>query len=1261
MKVAVYGGISDRGMVLGLDGEAPPGSAIPLGPTGLGLRGVGGDFAHNFVARLESGGIPIASPSAKDYVAWARDRNSIDRWKPGPIDRTAIGVGIRAVICTVADMGFVFELNPIGMSFLVPGGAIILGGAGRLLRRKGFGVEGYFVIDAATASLALGAGVNVDIKGPGDEADPLTVTLIKGSAQLDAFFSFGDPRAWFFDLGTEAKPCMMEVLTDVPVVSILFSEKAEAYLRINHHRIAFGARVGIGGEFRIGKIIRLVARLTGALAARIGRDPLLVCARLTVVGELGIKVWKFEFLLTGEATPTVYLPSPIHFSFEMKFKLNLPWPIPDIEDSKTFGDSVATPPRIQSPLLAGEAVSEGAKTIQAQKVTTLHPVSERQWDLETEQPWPDAVLVVPFKSRVTDKVGQLVGPPVSPTVEGGYTVGHDLTKLELWDLERDVPVPDVQGVWADAAETGTSQLHVLGSDPMSWLTAQTTVSSWEFGTPPRVVQVQFGTGRDEAVAAERRFGDLHVAPAAGPAMLDDLFAPHLPTRVLRGNRIGLRVADSAGAAILVDQVVIFLIGTGIPGRDSENVITDPAGISRLELVGQLYGSLSLFAATVDFATPVGSLTYWSRSGRDLLVFAVRYREARTVASGTLRKTVLVPGRYRLTVEGNSTAVHPDAATNPELYPPAPRIDWSVREEFRVAYPDSARSYIREATFGDNRLFARPQHPWTGWTLDRWNPTLYGVGFPLYRRYHVAVRFLVPYIHEVFGRNPMSLRLTWEADGSSIGGAVTPSAVPDGSSSLLPQSQDWIVKQGGAVPPDREMVLTALPPKSGVARLELLFTHPVDGEIRIDEWTGAVSRFDSFRDHLAWPGPCLTVRYDSAGRHEQPPCATPAKPPKSWVWQDSPGGHGGLAPLLTPLPVPQAKVSGSITAEPLLPSLELGDLLKPYPAELATPPTSWRLPAALAELTGPPDAAAGLRYARFAAASGVRFGAAAEPLAGIQDVPGSTTVEAVTDDGGRPFALWLRTPEPVDWRRVAAGLRVSHVEPAGGCPTGYAHRRPLELAVGILPSPDGSAAFLTGTMAGVPILLPRGEYLLTLRFDPAVAGLPPLRPSAMVGAGPELVTLRFLQPFGAGWPLPTDTGKFRLDLIEVVLKHIPFDPRIWEEAVQQDLPAAEVEARILASLAQHARTLAPPPALPEPGHPPVAGTGLAAAAGALGTVALRPIGAERIVDRPPDEAVRDEAGDAGTAADPGARAPGPQDQDAPAPASPQQGVEEGEQP
>jgi hypothetical protein len=424
---------------------------------------------------------------------------------------------------------------------------------------------------------------------------------------------------------------------------------------------------------------------------------------------------------------------------------------------------------------------------------------------------------------------------------------------------------------------------------------------------------------------------------------------------------------------------------------------------------------------------------------------------------------------------------------------------------------------------------------------------------------VAVRFLVSYIGAIFSAAPLKLHLACEA-GSDVVEQVAVTATPDGSSSMLPQSQNWIAAHGGTVPPDAELAMSGLPAASGMAKLEVIVAHPGQGDIVLDEWSGYVSRFVDFRSHLGWPQSCITVRYDAAGRHVDPACGTIGS--KKFPW------HVGVyefAQGIDPLPMRKAKVA--LPYEPLLPIPDLVFPAPPYPAELATPPMSWRLPATLAAELGALDAQAAVRFARFVAATGARFGSATDPLVGVQDPVDATTIEAIVDSANRPYALWLRTPEPVDWRRVSITLTIRHVVPGSGCPTGYAHRHALSLAIGIVPNADGSAALLAGSLAGIPTRLPRGEYLLTLAFDPAAAGLPSLRPSILVGAGPEVVELRFIQPYGADWPLPSTHGGIRFDLLELALKYVKFDPKIWEEAVLLDLPAHEVEARIVASIAK----------------------------------------------------------------------------------------------
>lgn len=1161
LGAAIYGGISDRGMVLGLDAEFPPGAPIPLGPTGLALRGFGGDFAYNFVARIEKAGIPAASPTAFDYVTWARDRNSIDRWKPGPIDKTAVGIGVRTVLCTIADQGYVCELNPIGFAFLTPGGAFILGGKGVLLRQKSFGVESYFVVDFASASLAFGAGVNIEIKGPPEELyGELSVTILKGSGQLDVFFSFSNPTAWFFDFGREDKPVSLEVLTGVPVISIIFSEKAEAYLRINHQRIAFGAGLSIGGTFKLKKILELTARLAASLHAYMGRDPLLIRGKLVVLGELKFKAFDtFEFILTGSATVMVYLPTPVLFRFELYYKLDLPWPLPDIEGKKGFGDDEIIAPAITSPLLAGSFTIGGTTTIQEQKIAVSHTVSERQWMPGVDKLWPDLELVVPFSRRAADKTGTVtvVGQVVSGTsVPGSYEVKEELTKLEILDLVHNTVVPDVKAVWVDGPGGSTALLHVLGTDPFSWLTTQTSAATFAVSTPPKVRDVFFGFGPPEMFAGPRRFDDMIVTSSSGPAKLLLEFLPNLTTRVLQIREANLRFI-SGGEEVAVDQVVLFLLGFShrdkllIDGQALDGSFSDG---------GPVVGDVRIVVAAFSLPQPRSKMTVRTQLGSDLLIYAVRYREAAAALGLTLKKKLLVPGRYRLTVEGKSSAEHPEFSSHPELYPSAAPIDWRATQDFEVVYPESLHPYICYSTFGDNRRFSRDQHPWTTWTADTWDPALFGFGLPLYRRYHLVVRFLVPYVGGMFDGTPLKLRIAYEA-GPEVVHTVTPTTVPDGSSSMLPESQTWISAMGGTVPPDQELVAPLLS-NAGTARLTIFFNHPAGGEVPIEDWTGIISRFASFSEHLAWGGTCLTTYYDSGGRQERPACEALGGSPVSNPAFDY-FFAAGIEQLVAEKDL--VKPNKLDPRGPLLADAIAAGPVVAYPPELAVAPVDWLLPPALADDLGALDRSAGLRFGRFAADSGVRFNAGGgDKLRGISAIVPTTTIEAVTDAEGRPYGLWVRTPEPVDWRRVTVALTIRHVEPASGCPETYAHREPLELAIIMLPSPDGSSSFLVATCAGSAIRLPRGEYTLTLRFDPAKAGLPPLRPSVLIG-GAELVTLRFLQPFGKPWPKPIDGVYIPHHLVEVAVKYLKFAPEIWIEAYQKNLTADELERRIDVSL------------------------------------------------------------------------------------------------
>jgi hypothetical protein len=501
----------------------------------------------------------------------------------------------------------------------------------------------------------------------------------------------------------------------------------------------------------------------------------------------------------------------------------------------------------------------------------------------------------------------------------------------------------------------------------------------------------------------------------------------------------------------------------------------------------------------------------------------------------------------------------------------------------VTYPESLRPYIHYTTIGDNRIFRDEALPW--------NPTMYGFGFPIYQKYRGAVRFLVPYMDAIF--NPIKFRLVYEA-----GDVVEQDLVPSGNGSaetfLLQQSQRWIVDHCGAIAADAEITLGVPFPRAGPAAVYLLYDHPSLGTIKLDEWTCYVSQFDAFKDHVAWSDTCLTVYYGPGGRSVHTACPTLVEKDDRLVSVDR--WLGNRIDVIRFDPNRYRKERLRAIDLPLLVDAYPLDDADSFPAELDAPPASWRLPASMYAWLRALDAETGYRFARFAASTGARFNAGAggsDALDGIQDTVNATTIEAVVDAQDRPYALWLRTPEPVDWRRVRASLRIRHVEMTDDCPTGYEKRHPLRLTIELLPSPDASSAFLIGSLDGSRTRLPRGEYELELVFDTQQADLTPLRPTAAVGGSQEVVKLKFLQPAGRRWPLPGNPIGVPGGLLEKLVELYQID---WE--VIDTLLDPEVDPSIYERLIEQPRE---PPKPAGPGDPlPVEGE-LAALVSELRTV------------------------------------------------------------
>lgn len=466
-----------------------------------------------------------------------------------------------------------------------------------------------------------------------------------------------------------------------------------------------------------------------------------------------------------------------------------------------------------------------------------------------------------------------------------------------------------------------------------------------------------------------------------------------------------------------------------------------------------------------------------------LVYSVRYHEAKKQMTCNWTRQTFEPGKtYNLCLKGESSAKSADGSLpNP---PEGQILHWELSKNFTVATPDTLRPYIHYATLGDNRIFSTiDDNRILNYEKLLWNPTVYAYGFPAYKKYLPVVGFKVQHMDKIFPN--LNFQVIYD-NGNKAGGKVQLRSNIDGDTYLADISKKWIEDHCGKVEPDQEIVLDPLP-SDGTAKVQLSFSRNDQQEIKLDEWTCHISRFDSFKDHLSWYRPCVTVFYGPRGKLELRYCP----------------------------PISDSCLNSPYAIE------ELDEL-----------PDEWHLPPILADLaTAPLDKNTGYRFCRFAAETGARFNTGnGDAIDGINDTVKETTIQAIMDNNLRVYALWLRTPEPVDWRRVTATLEIIHLKKrVYWCPRSLAYQQPLDLKLRILPSPDATSAFLIGIKSelrfdgsvfpdviNVPIRLPRGQYRLKLTFDQKFIHLPHLRPSQGIDS-PEEVLLDFIQPLGGVLP------------------------------------------------------------------------------------------------------------------------------------------------
>ncbi len=1114
----VLGGLSDDGFFMdaGLDIPVP----IPLGSTGLGLAGVGGIFAYNFEPKLEKDGIEISDPTAKDYVAWAKNANAIDLWQADSENITSLGLGLNADLITLVDNGNLLALRPIGLSVLTPGPIFILGGKGTAL--MGFvHTEGYVVIDIGSSSFAMSLTTNIDI------VDSSKIKLIESRGTIESYFSFEHPSDWYMNFGTDTKRIPSKMVQELIT--------SKMYLMMNNNRVKYGSGLSIELEAKWWKI-KFYAKAGASIDAMVGRNPVVVKAELIIFAELGIKIWRFTFSLNVKVDAIATTPRPTQLNMIFSFRLPMPWPISDITASSSFslGDDDPTQVEVDlQPILSTSGLG------------LLHELSGKQWSFDREERgcWPDTIIAIPFSSRMyaqnTD-IAILNNIMVKSTIEGGYTVTHTLKKLTLLDGDGLI-VKDINAVWVHGTggdSDKVARLHIMGTNPYAWLNPHIDMNTIDSTQSVKIIDQFFGHApRYEKIEKgdQKIFNNIGIIPEFEDAELMRLPIDPFETRSIKIEKFKLLFLHN----IKVKRAILFFVAE--KKYENELFVVVNEVTYQAEYISTINHEYILLSVTVEEATPMESLSVEAYKTNYLLLQGIRYYQIDAIpARVDCQKRILPVGKYTIKVEGESKAEHPiflDVT-----------LPWGVEKEFKVIPPETLRPYIRSTTIGDSRIFGGEESPW--------NPTTYGYGFPLYRAYIPMIRFKVPYMDKIFPE--LLLELQYEKTNETLVYRLHPQKETESENFLPEVSKKWEDRHCQEMLANQMLVLPELV-EYGPAHLQILHEDPLSGEAKsLDRWACYISKFKSFRDHVTLHSTTINTLYYRNGKEKLYHCS-PIRERE-------------------PYRVSNRRLDERVERYPHRLDLHrardlrrVDDLILVTRKEYDEVPPNWGHSTGAFVL----NQESGLAFVHFAQNRNIRFNnlQSLDKLDGINDIARESKIELIADDLMRPYALWLRTPEPVDWRRVTARLTIQHLIEKGLCPHKHASRLSLNLDIKILPSPDASSAFLVGFFNHEAIMLPMGDYHLELEFNQQKADLPYLKAEASLSSPKERVILKFIQPSGQHWPTPPskiiDVEIFERykDLLDKLLRELNFSKdRVIFHDIQllkdnlEDMKSSEVDTK-----------------------------------------------------------------------------------------------------
>ncbi|RMC64872.1 hypothetical protein [Sinorhizobium meliloti] len=776
---------------------------------------------------------------------------------------------------------------------------------------------------------------------------------------------------------------------------------------------------------------------------RIGWNPAEIGGQVLVDGAIWIRILGKKLTIGVGASLEFQVPEPTKLHLRVVGRIKLSWPFKGFSISVTIFD---------------KDLARIAKAKPSIGIHSAQPLSFFHWSSGTtgvvddtnSKVLPDVSFDIPFQ-RIA-RVGRMVVNAQASDGsynEGGIEVLHTVSRLALVKIDEATgtaeDVPDLNAAWLTTASSGAPIRTARLAFPSNNPFAW--LQSFEYAAPDALLPAEHLVFQTFGEGPAEQF-----LPVGGmPAMFE------LETiRITSPTTIDLRSYGWLGSyprAIAGKQSLEIGVYVG------RLALTTPVEVVRFDL--RVIGAKSPPSVSIEngMATPVRvralteDFVEWSIvvvvTRRDMPI-EVNFGDEGTImllAVGYVaHSTNLYQGQPQAVLRPGKYRLEIDGETS-TLYKgrPGPPTAWPpFRKTLDVIPPENLRPYLRYSTCGDERIF--------GIAAGGWNPNPAGLGFGHYSQHLGVARARVGYLSKIYS----SLRVTIENPADGVAREISCPVIPnsEGTTAGNKLSQDWENEFGGANLQEEEFSFE-MPTSEGEYQLHV---YREDGGREIDTWSCRVSKFKLPSEHLTLADPTLQAVYGPYGR--LPLASTPFK--KRFPKLDA---------------IPDAVLAtGSTLPEWLQQERTLAD----------------------------PDAA--LSFLRAFEWVGF-FDSDPVPVEHrLFSLPVSAEITIVNDQSDRPVAFLYRTPEPLDWRRVA--LTVGH-----GNGSKFERRFRTRLA----PSPDGCACLVFLEAENTLVRVPLGIIAMRVEFRYVSLGLPTLIDGVDRSSTRDEVAFAFHQPLGLAWP------------------------------------------------------------------------------------------------------------------------------------------------